>query len=74
MQAFNFSSCEQVIFGAYNISLIVELPQLFEEAIQISEVKKQDIQKALAELSKVEVELDTLIKSADFQKTVNIVK
>jgi len=51
----------------------VDLPDLFEDAIQMSEVKKQDIQKALAELSKVQVEVDTRIKSADYQKEVTIV-
>jgi len=50
----------------------VELPTLFEAAIQESEVKKQDIQKAYAELNKVKVEVDTKIKSADFQKNVTI--
>lgn len=51
----------------------VDLPNLFEESIQESEVKKQDIQKALAELNKVRVEVDTRIKSANFQKDVAIV-
>ncbi len=50
----------------------VDLPALFEESIQVSEVKKQDIKKAEAELSKVEVEVDTRLKSADYQKNVNI--
>jgi hypothetical protein len=35
-------------------------------------VKKQDIKKAEAELNKVRVEVDTRIKSADFQKNVTI--
>ncbi len=51
----------------------VDLPNLFEESIQESEVKKQDIQKALAELNKVRVEVDTRIKAAEFQKDVAIV-
>ena len=51
----------------------VDLPSLFEQAIQESEVKKQDIQKAFAELNKVKVEVDTKIKTADFQKNVTIV-
>ena len=51
----------------------VDLPNLFEESIQESEVKKQDIQKAMAELNKVRVEVDTRIKSAEFQKDVAIV-
>lgn len=50
----------------------VDLPNLFEEAIQESEVKKQDIKKAEAELNKVRVEVDTRIKSAEFQKNVTI--
>ncbi len=50
----------------------VDLPNLFEEAIQESEVKKQDIKKAEAELNKVRVEVDTKIKSAEFQKNVTI--
>jgi len=50
----------------------VDLPSLFEQAIQESEVKKQDIQKAYAELNKVRVEVDTKIKAADFQKNVTI--
>ncbi len=51
----------------------VDLPDLFEESIQVSEVKKQDIQKAQAELSKVRIEMDTRIKAAEFQKDVAIV-
>ena len=41
-------------------------------AIQESEVKKQDIKKAEAELNKVRIEIDTRIKSAEFQKNVTI--
>lgn len=51
----------------------VDLPNPFEQAIQESEVKKQDIKKAEAELNKITVEADTLIKSAQFQKNVTIV-
>ena len=51
----------------------VDLPNLFEESIQESEVKKQDIQKAQAEQNKVRIEVDTRIKSAEFQKDVTIV-
>jgi hypothetical protein len=51
----------------------VDLPNPFEDAIQESEVKKQDIKKAEAELNKVRVEVDTRIKSAEFQKNVTIV-
>ena len=51
----------------------VGLPAPFENAIQLSEVKKQDIKKAEAELNKVKIEIDTKIKSALFQKNVTIV-
>jgi hypothetical protein len=51
----------------------VDLPNLFEQSIQLSEVKKQDIQKAQAELNKVRIEMDTKIKAAEFQKDVTIV-
>jgi len=50
----------------------VDLPTLFEASIQESEVKKQDIQKAQAEQNKVRVEVDTRIKSAEFQKDVAV--
>jgi len=54
----------------------VDLPNAFENAIQETEVKKQDINIALAEKKKVQVEVDTLIKAADYQKdvTINIAK
>ncbi len=51
----------------------VDLPNLFEDSIQLSEVKRQDIQKAKAELSKTQVEVDTRTKSALYQKDVTIV-
>ena len=50
----------------------VDLPNAFENAIQETEVKKQDINIAKAEQKKVSVEVDTLIKSALFQKNVTI--
>ena len=50
----------------------VNLPNLFEQSIQESEVKKQDIQKAQAEQNKVKIEVDTKIKAAEFQKDVTI--
>lgn len=50
----------------------VDLPNLFEESIQESEVKKQDIEKAKAEQNKVKIEMDTKIKAAEFQKNVVI--
>lgn len=52
----------------------VDLPNLFEESIQESEVKKQDIQKAQAELNKVKVEVETKILAAKFQQDVAVVK
>lgn len=51
----------------------VDLPEAFEQSIQESEVKKQDIKKAEAELNKVKIEMDTIIKAAEFQKDVTIV-
>lgn len=50
----------------------VDLPSLFEDSIQESEVKKQDIQKAKAEQNKILIEVDTQIKSAEYQKNVII--
>ena len=50
----------------------VDLPNKFEDAIQETEVKKQDINIALAEKKKVSVEVDTLIKAALYQKNVTI--
>ncbi|KAL4493157.1 hypothetical protein ABPG72_003242 [Tetrahymena utriculariae] len=50
----------------------VDLPNQFEEAIQVSEVKKQQIQLAQAEKSRTIVELETLKMSASFQKNVTI--
>ena len=59
-----------------NIQLLplrsVDLPSMFEGANQDSEVKKQDIQKAYAEINKVKVEVDTKIKTDYFQKNVTI--
>lgn len=54
----------------------VFLPTPFEDAIQESEVKKQDIQKATAELNKKKIEIDTLEKAAVIKKeaTINIAK
>jgi len=50
----------------------VDLPDLFEESIQETEVKKQDIERAKAELNKVLVECETKVKEAEFQKNVTI--
>jgi regulator of protease activity HflC (stomatin/prohibitin superfamily) len=54
----------------------VDLPNPFETAIQDTEVRKQYIKNAEAERNKVEVEVDTLIKAAEYQKnvTINIAK
>jgi regulator of protease activity HflC (stomatin/prohibitin superfamily) len=52
----------------------VDLPELFEESIQESEVKKQDIQRALAEYNKMSIEVETKIKSAEYQKEIMIIK
>lgn len=48
----------------------VDLPDKFENAIQLTEVKKQDIQKAQAEKNKVEVELETRKLAALYQMNV----
>jgi len=50
----------------------VDLPDKFEDSIQQSEVKKQDIQKAYAELNKTAVELETLRMSAGLQMNVTL--
>lgn len=50
----------------------VDLPNAFETAIQETEVKKQDINIAEAEKKKVQVEVQTLIRSAEYQKNVTI--
>eukprot|EP01017_Pseudomicrothorax_dubius_P019405 TRINITY_DN2133_c0_g1_i2.p1 TRINITY_DN2133_c0_g1~~TRINITY_DN2133_c0_g1_i2.p1 ORF type:complete len:293 (-),score=92.04 TRINITY_DN2133_c0_g1_i2:68-946(-) len=50
----------------------VDLPKDFENAIQLSEVKKQDIIKAYAEKNKTEVELQTKVKVAELQKNVTV--
>ena len=50
----------------------VDLPNLFEESIQESEVKKQDILRAKAEQNKIIIEVDTKIKAAEYQKDVII--
>ena len=42
----------------------VDLPDSFEDAIQATEVKKQDIEKAKAEKSKVVVEIETKLQKA----------
>jgi regulator of protease activity HflC (stomatin/prohibitin superfamily) len=49
----------------------VDLPDDFENAIQMTEVKKQDIEKAKAEKSKVEVEIETKLQKA--QQNVQII-
>jgi len=50
----------------------VDLPDKFEDAIQLSEVKKQDIRKAQAEKEKTVVELETSRIKAEYQKNVTI--
>jgi hypothetical protein len=50
----------------------VDLPDPFETAIQESEVMKQDIEKAKAEKVQMEVQLETRIKQAEYQKEVNV--
>ncbi len=48
----------------------VDLPDSFEDAIQQTEVKKQDIEKAKAEKSKVEVEIETKLQKAEQNKKI----
>lgn len=52
---------------------IVDLPDAFEDAIQLSEVKKQDILKAYAEKNRTVIELETTQMQAEYQKNVTIV-
>lgn len=51
----------------------MDLPDKFEEAIQLSEVKKQEIQKAYAEKNKTIVELETLTLTAEYQRNITLV-
>lgn len=51
----------------------VDLPDDFEDAIQLSEVKKQDIQKAEAERSRTQVEIQTKLMTADLNRNITIV-
>ena len=51
----------------------VDLPDDFENAIQLSEVKKQDIQKAEAERSRTQVEIQTKLMTADLNRNITIV-
>merc|ERR1712151_277594 len=50
----------------------VDLPNAFEKAIQQTEVQKQGINLAVAEAKKVNVELQTAVKSALYQKNVTV--
>lgn len=52
----------------------VDLPDPFEAAIQLSEVRKQDIQKANAEMNAAKVEIETSLLKADLNKSVTINK
>ena len=71
----NFSNYDLVQKIQYTSSflLLVDLPDKFEDAIQLSEVKKQDIRKAQAEKEKMVVELETMKIKAEYQKNVTIV-
>lgn len=53
---------------------LVDLPDKFEEAIQLSEVKKQEIQKAYAEKNKTQVELETMKLMAAYQRNITLVR
>lgn len=48
----------------------VDLPDEFENAIQITEVKKQDIKKATAEQNKVKIEIETKLQKAMNNKSI----
>lgn len=48
----------------------VDLPDSFEEAIQTTEVKKQDIEKAKAEKSKAVIEIETKVQKAQQNKEI----
>ena len=48
----------------------VDLPDEFENAIQQTEVKKQDIEKAKAEQNKVNVEIETRLQKAEQNKYI----
>eukprot|EP01016_Furgasonia_blochmanni_P020326 TRINITY_DN2267_c0_g1_i13.p2 TRINITY_DN2267_c0_g1~~TRINITY_DN2267_c0_g1_i13.p2 ORF type:complete len:206 (+),score=43.23 TRINITY_DN2267_c0_g1_i13:548-1165(+) len=50
----------------------VDLPKRFEEAIQMSEVKKQEIQRAYAEKNKTVVELETAKQVAELRKQITV--
>mmetsp|Transcript_25395 Transcript_25395/g.22423 ORF Transcript_25395/g.22423 Transcript_25395/m.22423 type:complete len:206 (+) Transcript_25395:336-953(+) len=50
----------------------VDLPDKFEDAIQATEVKKQDIEKAKAEKNRAIIELQTLQIQAEFQKNITV--
>lgn len=50
----------------------VDLPDKFENAIQQTEVKKQDIQKAYAEKNTTIVQLQTNLTAADYDKNVTV--
>lgn len=50
----------------------VDLPDKFEDAIQATEVKKQDIEKAKAEKNRAIIELETLKIQAEFQKNITV--
>lgn len=51
----------------------VDLPDEFEQAIQLSEVKKQEIRKAEAQKNRTIVELQTTKMTAEYQRNVTIV-
>lgn len=50
----------------------IDLPDKYEVAIQETEVMKQDIHKAEAEKSKMQIELETIILQATIASNINI--
>jgi predicted phage-related endonuclease len=52
----------------------IDLPDQYEKAIQETEVMKQDIHKAEAEKSKMQIELETKVKQAQISSETRVQK
>jgi hypothetical protein len=50
----------------------IDLPDLYETAIQLTEVKRQNIHKAEAQKNKIAIEQETKIKQAEIASQINI--
>ena len=66
-------TCFRAYFTHLLLCCVVDLPDPFENAIQLSEVKKQDIIKASAEKNRTVIELETLMLKAEYEKKITIV-